>query len=52
MHRGRCPIAKLGPVEASSDNSLTLRAEMMMDGMNLIADNYPPGTELDPLQLT
>ena len=51
MNRDRCAIAKLGPAEIDSDNAVTLRAEITLDGMYQIADNYPPGTELDPLRL-
>ncbi len=43
-------IAKLELVEAEGD-ATTLRAEITMDGMYQIADNYPPGTELDPVIL-
>lgn len=48
---GRCAIAKLGPVEIGADGAAALRAKITLDGMYQIADNYPPGTELDPLQL-
>ena len=51
LNRGRCPIAELGPVEVSADGVATVGATITADGMNQIADNYPPGTELDPLQL-
>jgi len=51
LNRDRCAIAKLGPVEVSPDNAITLTAEITLDGMYQIADNYPPGTELDPLRL-
>ena len=44
-------IAKLGPVEIGPDDAITLGAEITLDGMYQIADNYPPGTELDPLRL-
>ena len=51
MRENRCAIAKLGPIEVSSDKSMTIKSEITMDGMYQIADNYPPGTELDPLIL-
>ena len=51
MNQGRCAIAKLGAVEVGPDGEMTLRAEITMDGMYQIADNYPPGTELDPVLL-
>jgi len=51
LNRDRCVIAQLGPVEFSAGEAVTLGAEITLDGMYQIADNYPPGTELDPLQL-
>jgi hypothetical protein len=51
MNQGRCTIAKLGPVEVGADDAVTVGAEITLDGMYQIADNYPPGTELDPLRL-
>ena len=51
MNKGRCAIAQLGPAKLDSDGAITLAAEITLDGMYQIADNYPPGTELDPLQL-
>ena len=51
MNKGRCAIAQLGPSKLDSDGAITLAAEITLDGMYQIADNYPPGTELDPLQL-
>lgn len=50
MNQGRCEIARLDFVSAEGD-TVTMRAEITMDGMFQIADNYPPGTELDSLQL-
>ena len=50
MNQGRCEIARLVSADAKGD-SVTMRAEITMDGMFQIADNYPPGTELDSLQL-
>jgi len=51
MNQSRCAIATLGPVEAGADGAITVGAEITLDGMYQIADNYPPGTELDPLRL-
>ena len=51
LNRGRCAIAKLSPAEVGPDGVITLGAEITLDGMYQIADNYPPGTELDPLRL-
>ncbi len=51
LNRDRCAIAKLELAEVGADDSVTLRAEITLDGMYQIADNYPPGTELDPVQL-
>ncbi len=50
-NQDRCAIAKLSVVEVGPDNGIILRAEITLDGMYQIADNYPPGTELDPLRL-
>ena len=51
LGRDRCVIAELEPVEVDPDGVATLRAEITLDGTYQIADNYPPGTELDPLRL-
>jgi len=51
MNQGRCAVAKLSFVEAEADNAVVLGAEITLDGMYQIADNYPPGTELDPIRL-
>jgi hypothetical protein len=51
MNQGRCAIAKLGPVEIGPDDAITIGTEITLDGMYQIADNYPPGTALDPLRL-
>lgn len=51
LHQDRCAIARLALIEVGPDDSATLRAEITLDGMFQIADNYPPGTELDPLLL-
>ena len=52
MNQSRCAIAKLSLTNAPSDNTFDLRAEITMEGMYQIADNYPPGTELDPVRLS
>ena len=51
MNRSRCTIAKLQVIDVSPEGAVTLRSEITMDGLYQIADNYPPGTELDPLRL-
>ena len=51
MNKDRCAIAKLGAVEVGADGTTTIGTEITMEGMWQIADNYPPGTELDPVQL-
>lgn len=51
MNQGRCAIAKLRVLEVGPDDTVTLGAQITSDGMYQIADNYPPGTELDPLRL-
>ncbi len=51
MNRGRCAIARLTPIAWTPEGAVTLRAEITVDGMYQIADNYPPGTELDPVRL-
>mgnify|MGYP006140186335 FL=1 len=51
QNKDRCAIAQLGPVEVGTDGVITLRSEITFDGMYQIADNYPQGTELDPLLL-
>lgn len=51
MYRGRCVVADLGPVEIAADGSVTLGAVITLDGMFQIAENYPPGTVLDPVRL-
>ena len=52
MNDGRCAIAKLEATEEVSEGELSLVARITMDGMYQIADNYPPGTELDPVRLS
>ena len=51
VNRDRCVIAKLSIIDLAPDGDVTLSAEITLDGMYQIADNYPPGTELDPLRL-
>ena len=51
MNQGRCAIATLQPTESHAGHTLSLTAQITMDGMYQIADNYPPGTELDPVHL-
>jgi hypothetical protein len=48
----RYAIAKLGRPETSGDGAITLPATITLDGMYQIADNYPPGTPLDPVRLS
>lgn len=51
LSQDRCAIAKLAPIAADTSDAIALGAEITMDGMYQIADNYPPGTELDPVRL-
>ena len=52
LNRDRCAIATLSPVDdAGSGDAVSLGAQITLDGMYQIADNYPPGTELDPVRL-
>ena len=51
MNDQRCAIATLSLLDTGADGSLTLASAITMDGMYQIADNSPPGTELDPLVL-
>ncbi|NKC01252.1 MAG: hypothetical protein GKR90_22525 [Pseudomonadales bacterium] len=51
LNQDRCTIATLGLIESAPDDGIRLTAEITVDGMYQIADNYPPGTELDLLQL-
>ena len=51
MNKGRCAIAELGPVSLGADGVVTMGSQITVDGMYQIADNYPPGTELDPVLL-
>ena len=47
----RCAVATLGLVGIAADGTVTLSSQITMDGMYQIADNYPPGTELDQVVL-
>ena len=51
MNQSRCAIANLGPVEVDQVG-INLAAQITLEGMYQIADNYPPGTELDALYLS
>jgi len=51
MNQSRCIIATLGPIKFGADGVVTAETAITLDGMYQIADNYPPGTALDPLQL-
>ena len=50
-NQSRCAIADLGPVEIGTEGVLNIGSKITFDGMYQIADNYPPGTELDSLLL-
>ena len=52
MNKRRCAVAELDLIAIDSGSSVTMNSKIMMDGMYQIADNYPPGTELDPVQLS
>jgi hypothetical protein len=47
----RVAIAQLTRTQGSSADSVTLDCVITLDGMFQIADNYPPGTLLDPVHL-
>ena len=51
LSKDRIEIATLGLVTGGAGGPATLSASITTDGMYQIADNYPPGTELDLLQL-
>ena len=51
MNKSRCAIAEVGPVEFGAEGVITMVSRITVDGMYQIADNYPPGTELDPITL-
>lgn len=50
MNKNRCAIAELSLLEGAT-NAVTLGTKITVDGMYQIADNYPPGTDLDPVVL-
>ena len=50
MNKSRCAVAEVGEL-AVAENTITAQTRITMDGMYQIADNYPPGTELDVLRL-
>ena len=50
-NKSRCAVAELGPINISAAGSMTIVSKITIDGMYQIADNYPPGTELDPIIL-
>lgn len=51
MNKNRCVIATLGAADAVENGAVTMGAAITLDGMFQIADNYPPGTTLDPVRL-
>ena len=51
MNQDRCVIAELDVAEGGADGVVLLNAKITLDGMYQIAENYPPGTELDALRL-
>ncbi len=51
MNKSRCAIATLGPAEVGVNGAVTMGAAITLDGMFQMADNYPPGTMLDPVRL-
>lgn len=52
MNKDRCAIAALSLAEVGAGGATTLNSEITVDGMYQIADNYPPGTELDQVTLS
>lgn len=50
MNKSRCAVAELSELAVAED-TITAQTRITMDGMYQIADNYPPGTELDILRL-
>lgn len=52
MNKRRCAVAELDLLDVGSGNTVTMTTKITMDGMYQIADNYPPGTELDPVRLS
>ena len=51
INKNRVAIATLGPAEVGVNGAVTMGAAITLDGMFQIADNYPPGTTLDPVRL-
>ena len=52
MNKRRCAVAELGVTLVGPDNAVAMDSQITMDGMYQIADNYPPGTELDLVLLS
>jgi len=52
MNESRCKIAKLAHNHTDDDGNPHFSAEITLDGMFQIADNYPPGTALDDVMLS
>ena len=52
MGQNRCAVARLTMGDEPMGSTITLNAEITLDGMYQIADNYPPGTILDSLELS
>jgi hypothetical protein len=52
MNKRRCAVAELALIEVGSGDTVTMSSKITMDGMYQIADNYPPGTQLDDLVLS
>ena len=52
MNKRRCAVAELDLIEGGSGDTVTMSSKITMDGMYQIADNYPPGTQLDHLVLS
>ena len=52
MNESRCHIAKLAHIQTDNAGNPRFSAEITLDGMFQIADNYPPGTALDEVTLS
>ena len=52
MNESRCNIAKLAHTHTDANGNPHFSAEITLDGMFQIADNYPPGTALDDVMLS
>ena len=52
MNESRCHIAKLTHIQTDNAGNPHFSAEITLDGMFQIADNYPPGTALDEVMLS